>query len=172
MNIKPKEGGCIVGKRLTYNPVIESLEKITYTKRRMNEKLQQLEALKGTYISASAVMNNALPVHSNKSPVESSLTKIQKLENQIKKDMDVYSQRYYAGMQIINKLLIKDSDGHPDLPKTEICKSIIEFRYLEGLPWDKIAEKIKYSIRQTMRLHDTAIKNIQKNLKTKTGTGL
>lgn len=38
---------------------------------------------------------------------------------------------------------------------------VIEFRYIEGYTWPKIAEKIKYSEAQTHRIHASALQNLR-----------
>ncbi len=42
----------------------------------------------------------------------------------------------------------------------ERLQELLRPRYIEGLTWDKVAERIGYSYRQTMRVHGRALKDI------------
>lgn len=42
----------------------------------------------------------------------------------------------------------------------ERLQELLRLRYIEGLTWDKVAERIGYSYRQTMRVQGRALKDI------------
>lgn len=45
-------------------------------------------------------------------------------------------------------------------PEDETMKSILNYRYLERLPWEKVAEKINYSLPRVYELHAIALTKI------------
>lgn len=145
-----------------YSTVIAKLTCIAVTKRRMQEKIDQLNELQRTYLSASDVMAKRISKADIHSPVEGSLTKLSSLETKVEKEIKQYCKQYQEGCKIISSLIIKDNAGNIDSDKTEVCKSILECRYLRNFSWDKIAHQTGYSSRHVHRLHDESIKFLQK----------
>lgn len=41
-------------------------------------------------------------------------------------------------------------------------REIVRLRYFDNLPWNKIAEEINYSIQHTLRLHNEALKKLER----------
>lgn len=45
-------------------------------------------------------------------------------------------------------------------PEDDMMKSILNYRYLERLPWEKVAEKVSYSAPRVFELHAIALTKI------------
>lgn len=81
--------------------------------------------------------------------ISSIVGRIIDLENQIKREIDEFLEL---------KQDIHDAiEGVENLDQ----KLVLRYRYIEFLTWEKIAERLHYSLRQIHRIHSAALENIK-----------
>lgn len=84
----------------------------------------------------------------NGSRIERSVEKVLEIEAQLAKEIDgLCTARQEIG-------------GTLDRMEDETLKLLMEYRYIDGLTWEQVAEKMHYSWRQVCRKHEKALEQI------------
>ncbi len=86
-------------------------------------------------------------------PFVKCLDKIMELEDKINAEIDSLIDLKAEILDCIHSLANEDH------------QSVLEMRYISGFAWGRIANEMHYSIRWIYKLHDAAIAELQKNLK-------
>ncbi len=124
------------------------LKKIIYLDMIINSKIKQLENLRAKRFSITGPMlrddYTPAPKFGGGSKEENLVIKILDFEAEINKDIDRLIDLKRRAKREIDKL---------DEP---YC-AVLTMRYLEGLKWDKIADRMGYSLRAVYRIHGIAL---------------
>lgn len=117
-------------------------------------KVEQIEALNDLATSCTAVISD-MPRNPNRggSRMADAVMKIIDLQEEIKNDM----------IALVN-LMREIMDVIKAVSSLEL-RTILEKRYLNFISWERIAVELGYSIQHTYRLHDAALKEVEKILK-------
>lgn len=118
---------------------------------RINSKLEQIAALHDLATKAIVTYSD-MPKSPNRSgsKIEDAIIKIMDLEDEINRDIDKL-----VDLKTDITHLIKNLDSHEH-------QIILEQRYLCFKPWEQIAVDMGYSIQHTFRLHDAALKELER----------
>ena len=125
----------------------EELKSILYLDQLINSKLRQLEQLKAYRARLPAGSSDTGPVQSGVSdPTALAAIKIAMLDQSIVGDID-----YLVELKIAARELFKRLDGDLQL------KVVMELRYLECMPWSRVAERLHYGPRHVFAMHSRAL---------------
>ena len=81
----------------------------------------------------------------NHSALELSVVRLLDTEKKLAEQMDEYNQIILDAARTIEKI------------GDEKMRQVLSLRYLSGLRWEEIANKVGYTLRQTFRLHGRAL---------------
>lgn len=125
----------------------EELKSILYLDQLINSKLRQLEQLKAYRARLPSGSSDMGPVQSGVSdPTASAAIKIAMLDQAIVDDID-----HLVDLKIAARDLFKCLDGDLQL------KVVMELRYLECMPWNRVAERLHYGPRHVFAMHSRAL---------------
>lgn len=125
----------------------EELKSILYLDQLINSKLRQLDQLKAYRARLPAGSSDTGPVQSGLSdPTASTAIKIAMLDQSIVNDID-----HLVDLKIAARDLFKCLDGDLQL------KVVMELRYLECMPWNRVAERLHYGLRHIFAMHSRAL---------------
>ncbi len=134
--------------------VKEYLSQVFRLDRKINNKLRHTVSLreratKGTG-SIYAQRHSGTDKHS---VMENAVTRLVDLEHEINTDIDklVALKRELAAF-------ISQVDN-------QVCKMLLELRYLEGSTWEEVAEQIGYDLRSVYWLHGRTLQELELRLK-------
>lgn len=119
-------------------------------------KVEQIESLNDLATSCTAVISD-MPRNPNRggSKMADAVMKIIDLQEEIKDDMIALVNLKREIMDVIKSVSSLE------------LRTILEKRYLSFISWERIAVELGYSIQHTYRLHDMALKEVDKILKHK-----
>lgn len=125
----------------------EELKSILYLDHLINSKLRQLDQLKAYRARLPAGSSDTGPVQSGPSdPTASAAIKIAMLDQAIMRDIATLVELKMEARRLFKKL-----DGDLQL------KVVMEMRYLECMPWGKVAEHLHYGPRHVFAMHSRAL---------------
>jgi DNA-directed RNA polymerase specialized sigma subunit len=122
---------------------------------RIDSKLEQLEVLKSLVTKVNTCFTHTKVSGGNieKSRMENTLVKIIDLSNEINDEIDRYIDLKVEIMETIQKV--------EDIK----CQLLLEKRYINGKSWEEISKDLNYSIRGVFKIHNEALKEVDKILK-------
>lgn len=125
----------------------EELKSILYLDQLINSKLRQLDQLKAYRARLPAGSSDTGPVQSGLSdPTASAAIKIAVLDQSIVKDIDTLVDLKMEARELFQGL---DRELH--------LKVVMEMRYLECMPWNRVAERLHYGLRHIFAMHSRAL---------------
>lgn len=136
----------------------EYLSQTFIINKRINSKLQQVEALRRLALKVNSTFEEDKVTKTRKqSPMEDAIVKIIDLENEINADIDEL-------IDIKRKIAREIS-----LLSDENYRMILELRYVALMKWEEISVATGYDLRWVYRIHRKAIKEFEKPLKATMG---
>lgn len=135
-------------------PTPENAEKIKYLSRyiplsgRINRMLEEQYRWK---CLAMKVTQNFSPTPGggeSGSPIERPMDKVDELERKITQAIDELADIRMEIEAVLGQL------------EDDTLRKLMEYRYIDGLTWEQVAEKMHYSWRHTCRLHGEALAKI------------
>lgn len=135
-------------------PTPENELKIRYLSRyrRLNQRIDRL--LEEQYrwkCLAMKVTQNFSPTPGggeSGSPIERPMDKVDELERKITQAIDELADIRMEIEAVLGQL------------EDDTLRKLMEYRYIDGLTWEQVAEKMHYSWRHTCRLHGEALAKI------------
>ena len=135
-------------------PTPENELKIRYLSRyrRLNQRIDRL--LEEQYrwkCLAMKVTQNFFPTPGggeSGSPIERPMDKVDELERKITQAIDELADIRMEIEAVLGQL------------EDDTLRKLMEYRYIDGLTWEQVAEKMHYSWRHTCRLHGEALAKI------------
>lgn len=116
--------------------------------RRISRIESELAELRGMRASVS-VNNDGMPHGSGQGDLSGYAAELDRLERKLK------DERYDRIMEY------KDIAGRIKRIKSENEKDVLFYRYIKGMDWWEIAEKMKFSERQIYRFHGKALAHLK-----------
>ena len=127
----------------------EYLNQAYWLDRRIDGKLEQLQALKAMAARTTSVMSGEVVSHTrNVTSMQDVIVKIISMENEVNVDIDRLVDLKAEIMRVIKAVTSPE------------FQTLLELRYLCFKPWKVIAERMGYNIRHIYRLHDEAVESI------------
>lgn len=135
-------------------PTPENAEKIKYLSRyiplsgRINRMLEEQYRWK---CLAMKVTQNFSPTPGggeSGSPIERPMDKVDELERKVTQAIDELADIRMEIEAVLGQL------------EDDTLRELMEYRYIDGLTWEQVAEKMHYSWRHTCRLHGEALAKI------------
>ena len=121
--------------------------------KRIDNKLEQLSALRDTTTKATAVMNDVVVSRSrNMHSLQDTIAKIVDMENELNGDIDMLVDLKRDMSRLIKQI------------KSPQHQLILEMRYLTYKSWKEIAEGLELDERYVYKLHGAALKEFDKFL--------
>lgn len=117
---------------------------------RINFKMEQLSSLKALSTKATSTLTDMPKGTRNVHVREDIILKMVDLENKINADIDELVDLKREIVSVIKSVSDKE------------CQMLLELRYLNFLPWERIAFEMHYSLRSVYRMHNSALKKIHK----------
>ena len=124
------------------NQVYRIEKMLKMLEREYNQKVKEIDNI--------SISNSEIKLNSIASKVENKVIELLALENDIKE----CKIKKEVAIDEISKVIDKVDD--------ETLKKLLKLRYLEFRKWDSIAEILNYSEQHTHRLHNKALKIIDK----------
>lgn len=112
---------------------------------RIEEELAELRSMK----TAISINNDGMPHGNRKSDLSDYASNLDELERNLLEERVLRISAYKSIIAQIKRL------------KSEIEKDVLFYRYIRALNWWEIAEKMKYSERQVLRIHGKALANLK-----------
>lgn len=135
-------------------PTPENEQKIRYLSRyrRLNARIDRLLEEKSRWrelaLKITPALSQAPGGGGSGSPIERPMDKVSEIETEINRKIDE--------LKIVRQE-IKETLNQLD---DENLKLLMEYRYIDGMTWERIAVKMHYSYMQICRLHGKALKTI------------
>ena len=137
-------------------PTPENEQKIRYLSRyrRLNARIDRLLEEKSRWRELALKITPALSQapggggNGSGSPIERPMDKVLEIEREVDKEIDE--------LQIVRQEIRETLNQLDD----ENLKLLMEYRYIDGMTWERIAVKMHYSYMQICRLHGKALKTI------------
>ena len=127
------------------------LQQISRLDRMINNKLSEISQLRELAMSVSAVKNEErVQTTPNFDKIGTAYCKIEEMEEKLDKLIDEYVDK--------KNLIISQIDGI----ENETYYEILFARYIEKKTFEKIADEMTYSWRQTIRIHGRALQEFEK----------
>ena len=127
------------------------LQQISRLDRMINNKLAEISQLRELAMSVSAVKNEERVQNTpNFDKIGTAYCKIEEMEEKLDKLIDEYVDK--------KNLIISQIDGI----ENETYYEILFARYIEKKTFEKIADEMTYSWRQTIRIHGRALQEFEK----------
>lgn len=136
-------------------PTPENEQKIWYLSRyrRLNERIDRLleeqRRWRERALKITPTLSQAPGGSESGSPVERPMDKVLEIEEKIKWEIDELKTVRQEIRAALNQL------------EDENLKLLMEYRYIDGLTWEQIAEKMDYSRQWVTSLHGTALQKIK-----------
>ena len=118
--------------------------------RREQEILDEIQQLRMDKMFPS-VVNDGMPKGSEQSDLSEYVVKLDNLIEKLK-------QERFEKIKLMDDILY-----HISLLENEDEKSVLRLRYIKGAQWEDICVAIRYSWKQTHRIHSRALKNLKIN---------
>ena len=135
-------------------PTPENEQKIRYLSRyrRLNERIDRLLEEQSRWREKAMRITPVLsPVPGgggSGSPIERPMDKVLEIDAEINREIDELQTVQQEIRAALNQL------------EDENLELLMEYRYIDGLTWEQVAEKMHYSWRHTCRLHGEALAKI------------
>lgn len=135
-------------------PTPENAEKIKYLSRyiplsgRINRMLEEQYRWKCLAMKVTQNFSPAPGGGESGSPIERPMDKVDELERKITQAIDEFADIRAEIEDVLGKL------------EDDTLRKLMEYRYIDGLTWEQVAEKMHYSWRHTCRLHGEALAKI------------
>ena len=135
-------------------PTPENEQKIRYLSRyrRLNQRIDRLLEEQGRWREKAMRITPVLsPVPGgggSGSPIKRPLEKVLEIDAEINREIDELQTVQQEIRAALNQL------------EDENLELLMEYRYIDGLTWEQVAEKMHYSWRHTCRLHGEALAKI------------
>lgn len=113
--------------------------------RRINAEIPEIRSMK----MGIAINNDGMPHGSGQNDLSGYAAELDKLERELT------DERY------TRIIIYKDIKKRIDKLKSTNEKDVLFYRYIKGMGWWEIAEKMKFSERQIYRFHGKALKNLE-----------
>lgn len=135
-------------------PTPENAEKIKYLSRyiALNRRIDRLLEEKAKWwslcLKTTPSLSQAPGGGESGSPVERPMDKVLEIEAEINREIDELQEVCREIKAVLNQL------------EDDTLRLLMEYRYIDGLTWEQVAEKMHYSWRHTCRLHGEALAKI------------
>lgn len=126
----------------------EELTEIIIADKKIRAKKETAAALYELAISVPGIDTTTLKVQTSSRSENEIITKYLDLERELKKDIAAVLEKKET---VYKKLQVLDG----------LEKDIMQLRYIGGLSWDEIADKINVSSRHVYRIHDKALEKLK-----------
>lgn len=126
----------------------DELTEIIITDKKIRAKKETAAALYELAISVPGIDTTTLKVQTSSRSENEIITKYLDLERELKKDIAAVLEKKET---VYKKLQVLDG----------LEKDIMQLRYIGGLSWDEIADKINVSSRHVYRIHDKALEKLK-----------
>lgn len=113
--------------------------------RRINAEIPEIRSMK----MCIAINNDGMPHGSGQNDLSGYAAELDKLERELT------DERY------TRIIIYKDIKKRIDKLKSTNEKDVLFYRYIKGMDWWEVAEKMKFSERQIYRFHGKALKNLE-----------
>ena len=135
-------------------PTPENELKIRYLSRyiplsgRINRMLEEQYRWKCLAMKVTPNLSLTPGVGEGGSPIERPMEKVEELEEKINQAIDELADIRMEIEAVLGQL------------EDDTLRELMEYRYIDGLAWEQVAEKMHYSWRHTCRLHGEALAKI------------
>lgn len=135
-------------------PTPENEQKIRYLSRyrRLNARIDRLLEEKSRWweraFKITPTLSQAPGGGGSGSPIERPMDKVDELERKITQAIDELADIRAEIEDVLGQL------------EDDTLRELMEYRYIDGLTWEQVAEKMHYSWRHTCRLHGEALAKI------------
>lgn len=126
----------------------EELTEIIIADKKIRAKKETTAALYELATSVPGIDTTTLKVQTSSRSENEIITKYLDLERELKKDIAAVLEKKET---VYKKLQVLDG----------LEKDIMQLRYIGGLSWDEIADKINVSSRHVYRIHDKALEQLK-----------
>ena len=126
----------------------EELTEIILADKKIRAKKETAAALYELATSVPGIDTTTLKVQTSSRSENEIITKYLDLERELKKDIAAVLEKKET---VYKKLQVLDG----------LEKDIMQLRYIGGLSWDEIADKINVSSRHVYRIHDKALEKLK-----------
>lgn len=132
----------------------ENEAKIKYLSRyiplsgRINRMLEEQYRWKCLAMKVTPNLSLTPGVGEGGSPIERPMEKVEELEEKINQAIDELADIRMEIEDVLGQL------------EDDTLRKLMEYRYIDGLTWEQVAEKMHYSWRHTCRLHGEALAKI------------
>ena len=126
----------------------EELTEIIIADKKIRAKKETVAALYELATSVPGIDTTTLKVQTSSSSENEIINKYLDLERELKKDIAAVLEKKET---VYKKLQVLDG----------LEKDIMQLRYIGGLSWDEIADKINVSSRHVYRIHDKAVEKLK-----------
>ena len=118
--------------------------------RRVNRITDEIAELREMMISTKAINNDGMPHGSGgQADLSGEVARIQEMIEELKKERGLRILTYQDIARRIKRLKSKNEDD------------VLFYRYIKGLEWWEIAEKMQYSERHVTRIHGKALAHFE-----------
>lgn len=129
------------------------MEDVTNIQRRIEIKTETAHRYRDMATRATGSMEAARVGGTGaRSKVETNVNKLIDIERAIERDAERLHNRITTTMELIEGV---------DSPK---CKELLELRYIVGLKWEEVGERMHYDKRQSQRIHKRALEDVQRQM--------
>lgn len=135
-------------------PTPENEQKIRYLSRyrRLNQRIDRLLEEQSRWreraLKITPTLSQAPGGGESGSPIERPMDKVDELERKITQAIDELADIRMEIEAVLGQL------------EDDTLRKLMEYRYIDGLTWEQVAEKMHYSWRHTCRLHGEALAKI------------
>lgn len=133
---------------MRYKMTKEELTEIIIADKKIRAKKETAAALYELATSVPGIDTTTLKVQTSSRSENEIITKYLDLERELKKDIAAVLEKKET---VYKKLQVLDG----------LEKDIMQLRYIGGLSWDEIADKINVSSRHVYRIHDKALEKLK-----------
>lgn len=126
----------------------EELTEIIIADKKIRAKKETAAALYELATSVPGIDTTTLKVQTSSRSENEIITKYLDLERELKKDIAAVLEKKET---VYKKLQVLDG----------LEKDIMQLRYIGGLSWDEIADKVNVSSRHVYRIHDKALEQLK-----------
>lgn len=126
----------------------DELTEIIIADKKIQAKKETAAALYELAISVPGIDTTTLKVQTSSRSENEIINKYLDLERELKKDIAAVLEKKET---VYKKLQVLDG----------LEKDIMQLRYIGGLSWDEIADKINVSSRHVYRIHDKALEKLK-----------
>jgi len=132
----------------------EYLSQVFRLDRKINNKLRHTVSLREMATRGTGSIHAQRVSGTDKhSVMENAVTRLVDLEHEINTDIDKL-----VALKLELAVFISQVDN-------QVCKMLLELRYLEGSTWEEVAEQIGYDLRSVYWLHGKTLQELELRLK-------